>query len=413
MTDIVPRPTVRFANRALSTLWRQGFAPPPVLTAKALMEDAQRVSGLTEFNEPGLAARLERLTEALHKEAGLTALGRTLSYGGIRRALVQRLRCEAMLAADPRIKRRPVAAPIIIVGSMRSGTTRLQRLLAADPRFVSTRLFEAMNPAPDRSDRHRILATRSLQWASDRLNPAIRTIHPGDPRDSDEELGILELALSGAQIEAQRPIPSWARWMERTPQRGAYRWLKRWMQLTGERRGDDPAKPWVLKTPQYMQDLPELLQVFPDARLIFIHRAPRQIVASAASLAWNYMQLQSDSVTPEWCGAEWLHKTAWRVESMQAFRRAHPQVPAIDVRFEDMNDDWTREIGRIYDWLGLDPTAGPGRTSGLENMRAYMARAQTRHLATPHRYSLAEFGIQSAQVDERLGSYAEDFDLSR
>ena len=44
-------------------------------------------------------------------------------------------------------------------------------------------------------------------------------------------------------------------------------------------------------------------------------------------------------------------------------------------------------------------------------MCAYTARAQRKHLATPHRYTLADFGLSTAQVDERLGSYAEDFDL--
>ncbi len=414
-----PGRLVRLANRGFPKLWARGIVPPPVLNADRLIADAVRKTGLHDFGDPKLPTRLQRLCAALNEEAGLTPFGKVMSYGGTLRALTQRLRCEAILTANPEIEQRPVAAPVIIVGPMRSGTTRVQRLLACDDRFVHTHLFEALTPCPGGG---RILAARAMQWSFDRLNPAIRQIHPGNARDADEELGPLELALSGAQIEAQRPIPSWARWMECTPQTHAYRWLKRWMQLTGWARGDDPAKPWLLKTPQYMQDLPEILQVFPDARLIFTHRDPHDVTASAASLAWNYMMLQSDQVTPDWCGREWLHKTAHRVDAARAFRASHPNVPAIDIRFQDMNEDWEREIVRIYDWLESAPPQlpssshsdgndGSGLDSRLAAMRAYTVRASRRHLAKPHRYSLADFGLNAAQVDERLGAYSADFDL--
>ena len=49
-----------------------------------------------------------------------------------------------------------------------------------------------------------------------------------------------------------------------------------------------------LKTPQHMLDLPALMKVFPDARLIFTHRDPLAIVGSAASLAWNQTIIYSD-----------------------------------------------------------------------------------------------------------------------
>nr|WP_255536598.1 sulfotransferase [Pacificimonas pallii] len=319
------------------------------------------------------------------------------------RVLTQRLRCEALIAANPEITKRAIAAPIVIVGPMRSGTTRLQRLLACDDRFTCTRLYEALAPVPG-GRTARIAETRVLQFALDRLNPELRRIHPGDPLDAEEELPVLELAISGAQIESQRPVPSWARWMEQTPQTHAYRWLKRWMQLTGHMRGGDPKRPWIMKTPQYMQDLPALLEIFPDARLMFIHRDPHAVTASAASLAWNYMMIQSETVTKAWCGQEWLHKTAFRVDAAQRFRNARPDVPAIDVRFHEMNEDWEREIARIYDWLGTGPAP-------LAAMRDYSRRAARTHLKTPHRYTLEEFGLSAGAIDERLGDYRKRFDL--
>lgn len=401
-----PSRAVRAANRLFPKLWARDLARPPELTADALMGDAVRLAGKGNFGIPDVRPRLERLTAALKHEAGLTPLGRVLSYGGLRRALVQRLKAEALLAAHPEIEARPLAPPVVVIGAMRSGTTRLQRLLACDARFVHTRLFEALTPlpvAPGQADR-RILKAHAMRWALGRLNPALPAIHPGGPWDAEEELGALELALSGAQIESQRPVPTWARWMERTPQTDAYLWLRRWLQLTGWARGDDPAKPWVLKTPQYMQDLPALLEIFPDARLLFIHRDPKMVVASAASLAWQFMRMQSETVTKTWCGAEWLHKTAHRLDVAKKARAARPDVPALDVGFQEMDADWQGAMRRVYDWLGLDLTPAL-----LNAMSAYLARARRRHGYAAHRYTLAEFGLSAEAIDERLGGYARSF----
>ena len=51
-------------------------------------------------------------------------------------------------AANPEILDERVAAPVVVVGMMRSGTTLLQRLLAADPRFHCAYGWEVVEVAP-------------------------------------------------------------------------------------------------------------------------------------------------------------------------------------------------------------------------------------------------------------------------
>jgi len=43
-------------------------------------------------------------------------------------------------------------------------------------------------------------------------------------------------------------------------------------------------KPWLMKDPNHSKHLPELLAQFPDAKLIFTHRPPKDIIASLAKL---------------------------------------------------------------------------------------------------------------------------------
>src|SRR3546814_12855747 len=99
--------------------------------------------------------------------------------------------------------------------------------------------------------------------------------------------------------EAQWRVPAYARWCEEQDATPAYAHMADLLRLTGWLRGEDPAKPWLLKTPQHMLDLPALLRVFPDARIIFTHRDPAAVVGSSCSLAWHQMCLQSDSRSAE------------------------------------------------------------------------------------------------------------------
>ncbi len=158
--------------------------------------------------------RLDRLTHALHTEAALSPLGTIIAYGQLVAALANRARMHALWKRHPEILSRPFRAPIIILGQMRSGSTRMQRLLACDPRLAHTRFFESWNPLPAlrRSvpiDDRRLrawLALRCARW----LNPAFGTIHPTGTTQPDEEIGLHNISIFGSAFEAQWRIPSFA-----------------------------------------------------------------------------------------------------------------------------------------------------------------------------------------------------------
>src|SRR5690606_41882191 len=107
---------------------------------------------------------------------------------------------------------RPSPRPVVIGGPMRSGTTRLHRLLAGDRRCSLMRSFEAISPVPRpdfeevlggrREDFRPILAARIMKVA--RLaNPRTLSIHPTGPYEPEEELGLLVASMWGMKHEAQ------------------------------------------------------------------------------------------------------------------------------------------------------------------------------------------------------------------
>lgn len=396
---------VRQANRWLPRLWDRRLLPPPDLEEATLDAQAMRATGLDDFGDPWFRRPLRMLLPALRDEARLNPIGRIIAHGSLLKVLKERLWAEALFARHPEIRQRPLAPPVVIVGPMRSGTTRLHRLLASDARFVHLRLYEAMCPVPWPSSFRRRVDPRirstaqgwkALTW----INPANAAVHPTGPLEPDEELGLLENSLWGAQIEAQRRVPSYARWCEAEDATPAYAHLADLLRLAGWFRGDDPAKPWLLKAPHHMQDLRALLRVFPDARLIFTHRDPVSVVGSACSLAWHQMVVQSDDVDPRWIGAEWLHKTEHRLRVTEAVRATLPANRQIDIGFDETDRDWRRAIERIYAFLDLD------MAPALPAMAAYLERARRAPAHAAHRYDLADFGLDADAVRERFAAYA-------
>lgn len=402
---------LKFLMGSLRSAWSSGILPPADLCPDRLRALAEKDTGLSADTE-GRAffdSQLDVLLPALHHEARLTDFGRLVSHGSLLKVMKERLWFDALLAERPEIDRIELAPPVIVVGSMRSGTTRMQRLLASDPAFTALRLFEAQAPVPSprsftaraagKADPRVAQVSRALKLLAS-INPAILDVHPTGPLEVDEELGLLDQSLSSAMIEAQRRVPSFARHCEAVDQTPAYQRLHRLLKLRTWFEGTDPALPFVLKTPQHMQDIAALHAVFPDSPLIFLHRDPVQLVASGASLAWNQMVIQSDHVDPDWIGREWLHKTRLRLDVVARVRETIPAHLQFDLGFAEVGADWRGSIARVYDFLGRELT--PAASAGME---AYVARAASEHSFGRHRYRLEQFGLSAGEVREQLAPW--------
>lgn len=398
------------ANHALPALWKMGLLERPVLDAEWLCDCVARETGLSDFGDDWFRGPLRVLVEALLEEAALNPVGMFGAYGQLKKVIGDRLFAEHWFARFPKIEQRALACPVIVVGPMRSGTTRLHRLLAADQRFAHMRLFETICPVPKagfRQDRRdwRWLTAASILAAVHRFNPNTAHIHPTGPFEPEEELGLLVCSIWGMKHEAQWRVPGYGRWCEQQDATPAYEYMARLLRLIGWARGHDDTRPWVLKTPQHMLDLPALLKVFPDARIIFTHRAPQAVVASSCSLVWNQMIIHSDSVDAEEIGREWLRKTGLQIERMCGSRLAIPESQRIDVRYEDMERDWIGVMRRIYGFLDMDIAPA------LPAMARYIDEAEQQRHRHPHHYSLPAFGLDAGTVSERFRPYTEAFEL--
>ena len=410
-----PRRTrfIDVADRVIRGGRRLGVVGSAQLDRHFLMDQAAAATGLDDFGDRWFERPFDALLDSVKHEARLNAAGDFSAMKQFHHVLRDRLYAQMWFKRHPEILARPLKNPVVIVGPMRSGTTRLHRLLASDQRFAHLRSFETISPVPrpefedvlagEKEDFRPKLAARIMKVA--RLaNPRTLSIHPTGPYEPEEELGLLVASMWSMKHDAQWHVPSYAQWCEGENPVEAYRHMANLLRLIGWSQQESSLRPWILKTPQHMLDLPALLEVFPDARLIFTHRDPKQVVGSAASLAWNQTIIYSDHNDPAQTGRQWVGKTATMIERMRAARDAIPRDRMIDVQYDDMETDWRGTMERVYRFLELDMAPA---VDGMQRFLDRSARLKRR----PHRYSLAEFGLRADEVDERFADYTATYGI--
>ncbi len=382
---------LRLVDGALDMAWSKGWAERPTLDPEALIRKAASRTGCSsQGNGRGWRRRLALLSADLECEAALTPLGRTIAHGQLVAALSNRFRALALWRRHPEIARHPIRAPIIVLGQMRSGTTRMQRLLACDPRLAYTRFYESWNPLRLNARRGAFDDRKLRGWlglfCARMLNPDFESIHPTRWNAADEEIGLQSVSIFGSAFEAQWRVPNYCAAVEADDGVEAYAEFRRLLQTIAWLRGDDGRRPWILKVPQFTQDIPALLNAFSDARIINLSRDRAQLIASASSLVRNQMSLQSEQVDPRWIGREWTRKVELREDRTRA-ALACTNAPRIDVAFDDVNRDWAGEMQRVYRLLGM--TLPP---PVLARMRAYSDRSGN-GAHTRHAYDRRDFGL--------------------
>ncbi|ASJ92649.1 sulfotransferase [Porphyrobacter sp. CACIAM 03H1] len=385
-------PLAERANAFLGRAWERGWLPPPVLDPEALWALAAKPYGArAEDVEHGgrsgedvadFRERLVRLIAAIEADADLNPLGRAMAWGQLSRVVKNRLAFGALWRERPELLETPLAPPIIVIGHMRSGTTRIHTLLAADPAFSHTRYCDAYHPVPAPLGMNRVKAALELAMLG-ALNPWMQSIHPMAPAAVEEELAWISAALHHSIYESQWHIPAYSAWSEARDPAAVYREFARILATDAAHRGI-AERPRVLKVPAFAEDLSTLLALFPDARLVLAEREHEAVLKSAISLAANQMAMQSDSCCLERIEARWRHKIALR-EARIAAELGGWDGRIARASFDALNEDWESAIASVYAELGLILTP-----EALGAMRRVMAASEAGHHHA-HREQLARF----------------------
>ncbi len=375
---------------------------------EALEARARAATGLSEFGDPSFRIGLAALCESAEREARLNPIGRMLFEGYVGGALANRLAVEEYLRTHPECLAGEIAAPVFVFGHGRTGTTLLSYLLDCDPANRSLLHFEAGSSIPPipraavAAD-PRVAGAHAARAASDQIIPEMKTIHREEPEGPTECVSVLAQHFHSMLYETLYNLPSYSRWLLESDARASYRYHRRVLQIlqTGW------SGRWVLKSPQHTLALPALLAVYPDAKLVMLHRDPRLSLASVLNLISTFTFATSEGDFRAYIVSHW--KQIWREMATRAIRdRARlPAASCFDLQYADLMARPLETLAGLYAFLGWD---FPGETEA--RMRRYLEQnPQGRH--GRHSYSLERFGVSESELRELLGFYEDHFEIPR
>ena len=168
-----------------------------------------------------------------------------------------------------------------------------------------------------------------------------------------------------------------------------------------------PAERWVLKAPDHVYSLDALIEIYPDARIVFLHRDPMKVLGSVASLATKLRSTFSSQIDPMRTGINEARVLNEVTMKMMEFRDRYPSLcdRFIDVQYLDLVRNPVATIQRIYERFGLVLSADAER-------RMYSFLEGRRNKRRPkHVYSLADFGIDTDRKESCLAAYCERFGI--
>lgn len=384
---------------------RTDFAP------ETLIDRARTKEGLDDFGPHQFAEGLEVLT-ADYRRAGLSDLGAHIIRSGLVHSLRMRLRATEWRRLHPEIADEVVRAPVVVVGMMRSGTTLLQRLLAADPGFTCAHGWEVIEVAP-RLDHDfsgpdpRIAAALARQEQTQTFMPDLFAIHPMYALEAEEEIVFLSDAFLSHVAEAGAHLPTYRSWLNEQDFAPAYAHLYemlQFLQWQKRQRGEAVGR-WVLKTPAHLGYLETLRAQFPDLHVVHLHRDPLETIPSGASLNATLHAMHSDSVDLHRVGAEWIERMGWTNDRALATRATWEQeAPGLvtDLGFEDAVRNPIEAVAQVYRAIGATLT-GEAEVA----MNDWLAR-RPREAGRPD-YRAETYGLSAGQIKERFAEYEARF----
>ncbi|GMQ90260.1 MAG: sulfotransferase [Gammaproteobacteria bacterium] len=377
------------------------------LNDQDLLDIASRKTRLSDWGEPDFQPALSAMLDAVVHQGRLTPWGRITLRAFLLQSLTARLRIVDMLKRYPQIAETEIQRPIFIVGWYRTGTTLLHNLLATHPQLRAPLFWELRDPcslsSPRRAAARR--AVRHARWTHRihrYLSPGFETAHAIDAEKPEECVYLFDNACVSPMTFFTSEAKDFAWWLLANDISQAYRFYRSQLQLLSWAR---PGQRWLLKWPYHLWHLDALLETFPDAQIIHMHRDPVESLPSVCSLAALARSAFCETVDRAALGRFWLrYYDAGLQRGLQA-RGLASQQQFSDVRFSELVRDPLQVIERLQKPTGLtltDEWAGVLRTHLAQNPR---------HRFGVHKYGLSQFGLGIDEIHERFAGYTASYGM--
>ncbi|XP_065842648.1 omega-hydroxy-beta-dihydromenaquinone-9 sulfotransferase Stf3-like [Oscarella lobularis] len=310
--------------------------------------------------------------------------------------------------------------PVFIFGPPRTGTTILHRLLVRYPDVAQLTPIrcELGNLRPqdvaeatsiDDLSRRFYLTSKQMTYAGDLLLASgcgiPRNVHPINATLPEECIFLLSNYLFYTNYPYIRG-EDFAEVVKdyRDLAHQAYKFFRRDLQVI-KSIGQLSGSRFVLKAPYHSCFSEEILDVFPDASFVRLHRDPASIVSSASSF---FRAIRAPfSTNDDWKKiGEGCKKMVQYISQVLAKETRQEAEHTLDFKFEELIKDPIGVCHEIANKVGLEHSKAVE-----DDLTAFLADdANKRDQAGgEHKYRLAEFGLDGDEIRNSCRSYCRKF----
>jgi len=267
-------------------------------------------------------------------------------------------------------------APVFIIGHWRSGTTHLHNLMSQDEQFGCVRMAQALSPD---------CAVSTRGWLPDLFARVFPQKRPMDnltwPMDAPQEEEIPLAKMTPYSWYMQFFFPKQALELltqgvlfDKTPPRIGNEVKRKYLDILKTASYLDGGRRLLLKNPVNTARIPMLLDLFPDAKFVAIHRSPYEVFPSAINLHRKILNLTSlqefdDQLVEDNVLAIYEQVMA----TYLADRHLIPAGNLVEVAYADLDASPRDTVRAIYDQLGIAGwDSAQSRVDGyIESQRGY------------------------------------------
>jgi len=378
-----------------------------LMTDTGLMARAQQQAGLSDWGDDDFREGIQVLLNACANEANLTPEGQEWLQQEVVYWLTNRLQIQETFKAQPQIAEVPIHRPLFIVGLPRTGSTFLHRLLAEDVNGRVPLLWELSRPAPPPRPETRTTDPRIAQVAEKlrrglhRLIPDLGTKHFIDVEAPEECNSLFQNCFTAYITGALYHAPTYQAWIRQQDLTASYQYYKKQMQLLCYHY---PGRTWISKNPDHLLGIDAILNVFPDASIVYLHRDLSDVFGSICSIQHSLINIWRETpFAAEEMGEIVLNMMAPTVEHALLARKQTNPAHFYDLQYTDLTADPIGIVQQIYAHFGY-----PLRAASLEQMQGWLEHNK-QHKHGKHDYQLEDFGLTADIVYERLADYVHEF----
>jgi len=342
----------------------------------------------------------------------ITNLAHFAIHAITKKAVVNRIRLQAWLASHPEITKLPIERPVFIVGFPRTGTTVLQRLLTLHPSRRALAFWEMQDPVPCSDDpeedrRIRLRKAETILWFAHRFAPEQSDIHEITATSAEEDWALTAHTFAVLNYDFQASLRGFGDHLMSSDMTWVYREFRTMLQVLLHQH---PADGLVTKCPEHLWFLDALLEVFPDACIVWTHRDPFPTLASYCSLISLSQRTYYGRFSPPDLGPYYTDRFAAGVERAMAVRDRVGDDRFFDARFEDTVEDPKAVVRAICERFDLPYEDGaPGHMDAAIDQWLASDRKDKRGA---HVYEAARYGLDRGAVHARFAPYIDRYGIA-